>query len=205
MADRLVPPAFERDVLPRLPAGRRVDLGCAHGHILARLGDDAIGVDLHRNDLRRAHDETGRATVLADLNRTVPLRTACVDAIVCGHLLEHVTTPAHLVSECFRLLRPGGVLALAVPSPVTLSMLWTGDRYFDKHPGHLHAFSVKQLRALLIDAGFGRARVIPDPPAARKLAAMGAYRPVQWALRALPQVLLPRLAPAIWAVAARPV
>ncbi len=101
------------------------------------------------------------------------------------------------------MLRAGGVLAVAVPSPWTLSMLWTGDRYYASHPEHKHEFSPRALRRLLGEAGFARPRFIPDPPGARKLAAVGLFPLAMAALRLVPLALLPRIAPALWAVAGR--
>jgi SAM-dependent methyltransferase len=200
---RVVLPAFERDVLPRLTAGLRVDLGCAAGHLLARLGPNAVGVDLDPLALRDAKAQ-GAPVMRADLNATVPLADGVADAVVCSHVLEHVEAPIQLVRECGRILKPGGVLALCVPTPATVSMLWTGDRYYRGHSGpggHLYTFEPEGLGVLLGRSGFQRPEFVADPPLSRKLAAVGCFRPMQWMMALLPTRLWPRVAPSLWAVA----
>ncbi len=199
---RAVPPAFPRRVLPALPVGTRLDLGCAEGALTALLGPGAVGADRDRGALRAAR-AAGTRVLAADLDRGLPFRTGAADAVLLSHALEHVREPPRLLAECARVLRPGGTLAVAVPSPWTLSMLWTGDRYYARHPEHRHAFSPRALGRLLEAAGFGRPRFIPDPPGARKLAAIGLFPVGMAALRLVPLTLLPRIAPAVWAVAGR--
>lgn len=46
---------------------------------------------------------------------TFPLAEASVDVVLCTQVLEHVPTPAKLLSECSRVLKPGGYLLLTVP------------------------------------------------------------------------------------------
>jgi SAM-dependent methyltransferase len=200
---RLVLPAFERDVLPLLPPGVRIDLGCAAGHILERLGPGAVGIDLDPFLLRDAR-ANGLPVVRADLDGDVPIADGVADAVVCSHVLEHVEAPIRLVRECSRILKPGGTVALCVPTSATLSMLWTGDRYFRRHSGpkgHLYTFEPEGLSVLLGRSGFLRPRFIADPPVSRKLAAVGLFRPVQWFMGLLPKLLWPRVAPSLWAVA----
>ena len=200
---RVVLPAFERDVLPRLTAGLRVDLGCAAGHLLERLGPAAVGVDIDPLLLRDAQAK-GMPVVRADLNGAVPLADGVADAVVCSHVLEHVEAPIRLVRECGRILKPGGVLALCVPTPATLSMVWTGDRYYRSHSGpagHLYTFEPEGLAVLLGRSGFQRPDFVADPPMSRKLAAVGCFRPVQWMMALLPKLFWPRVAPSLWAVA----
>lgn len=186
-----------------LPAGVRVDLGCAAGHILQRLGPGAIGVDIDPFMLRDAR-AAGLHVLRADLDGTVPLADAVADAVVCSHVLEHVEAPIRLVRECGRILKPGGMLALCVPMPATLSMLWTGDRYYRHHAGpkgHLYTFDLEGLSVLLGRSGFLRPTFVADPPMSRKLASVGLFRPMQWCMALLPKMFWPRVAPSLWAVA----
>ena len=53
-----------------------------------------------------------------DLREGIPFADATVDAIYSSHLLEHLAFPdgQALLDECFRALRPGGKISVAVPN-----------------------------------------------------------------------------------------
>jgi len=53
-----------------------------------------------------------------DLRRRFPWSDGSADAIYSSHLLEHFTRAqgAHFLAECRRVLRPGGILRISVPS-----------------------------------------------------------------------------------------
>ena len=45
-----------------------------------------------------------------------PLADARFDAVVSNYVLEHVENPGQMAAECFRVLRPGGVVAFRTPN-----------------------------------------------------------------------------------------
>lgn len=45
----------------------------------------------------------------------VPIRSECVDSVLCTEVLEHVERMENAVSEMFRVLRPGGEALITVP------------------------------------------------------------------------------------------
>ncbi|EMG38440.1 glycosyltransferase [Desulfocurvibacter africanus PCS] len=60
---------------------------------------------------------TGPGVIACDLNKGIPFPSASFDVVYHSHLLEHFPrrkAPAFL-SECFRVLKPGGVLRVVVP------------------------------------------------------------------------------------------
>lgn len=81
---------------------KRLHLGAGDHHI-----DGWINVDLVR----------GAADVLADFTQALPFRTASVDLLHSEDLLEHLDDAAgkHLLRECHRVLRPGGVMRVLTP------------------------------------------------------------------------------------------
>jgi ubiquinone/menaquinone biosynthesis C-methylase UbiE len=111
-------------LLPHLKPGMRVlDVGCGGGSItigLARAVAPAETVGLDRNassveqarELASAQDvssvrfETGDAAKL-------PFDAASFDAVFAHALLQHVEDPQQVANELRRVLRPGGVLAVA--------------------------------------------------------------------------------------------
>lgn len=91
-----------------------VDLGCGGGLLavpLARAGARVLGVDLAARALRAARREhaSGWLAVVGDL-AAPPLAAASADVVLLADVIEHVASPAAVVAEGARLLRPGGHL-----------------------------------------------------------------------------------------------
>jgi 2-polyprenyl-6-hydroxyphenyl methylase/3-demethylubiquinone-9 3-methyltransferase len=53
----------------------------------------------------------------------VPLADGCADVVVAGEVLEHVADDVAVLTECARLLRPGGRLVLDALADTALSRL----------------------------------------------------------------------------------
>ncbi len=103
-----------------------LDLGCGAGRdTMALAGNrfDVIGADLARSGLRIAKDRTStkhiKGLVQAD-SRKLPFRDSSFEGIYCFGLLHEFTgrgaavSVARTMSEARRVLKPGGLLALAV-------------------------------------------------------------------------------------------
>jgi arsenite methyltransferase len=106
------------------PGGVALDVGCGPGNVTAALADAAgaeglaVGVDISVPMLTRAvQAQSGPNTVFvrADAQR-LPLRDATVDAVVSIAALQLVPEPAKALAEMGRVLRPGGRLAVMVPT-----------------------------------------------------------------------------------------
>jgi len=63
------------------------------------------------------HKETGnpKATIIADLTKPNEISSNQFDCIICTHVLHHIFDLVKSVSELYRILKPGGVLLVAVP------------------------------------------------------------------------------------------
>jgi len=137
-------------------AGRRLlDVGCGSGEFLERMrarGWDVTGVepDPVAADRARSNDLDVRVGALAD----AAFQHDSFDAIVLSHVIEHVHDPIALMSECGRILRPGGVLIVMTPNLASI-----GHRRFGadwrglEPPRHLHLFSGRSLSACAQKAG----------------------------------------------------
>ncbi|TCK07127.1 methyltransferase domain-containing protein [Marinobacterium mangrovicola] len=56
-----------------------------------------------------------RADIIADLNKKIPIKSACADHIVSFEVLEHLSEPMHMLNEAFRILKNGGEITISVP------------------------------------------------------------------------------------------
>jgi SAM-dependent methyltransferase len=99
---------FEREVENYLrPECTLLDAGCGRtAPILAKYKGTArrlIGVDL----VEFGADMPGLELYHCDL-AAIPIENSCVDVVMTRSVMEHVTDPAGVYSETFRVLKPGG-------------------------------------------------------------------------------------------------
>jgi SAM-dependent methyltransferase len=154
-------------------AGKRVgDFGCGYQASFARglLGEAAsvVLVDVALADDLKADALKADARVRAVEGRLpdalAALPAASLDVILLVSVLEHVTEPQRLLAEAARLLAPGGVALINVPS-------WRGKRYLELATFRLHLgaaaeiddhkmyYDVRDLWPLLVAAGFRPSRI----------------------------------------------
>ena len=109
-----------------LPDGARMlDLGCGPGistRLLAARGYRPIGADISTLFLSASpaqaasRAELPRPDLLAADAAAIPLASCCLDAVVGFEFIEHVTDVAAVLTECTRILKPGGWLIIHSPN-----------------------------------------------------------------------------------------
>ncbi len=112
------------------------DLACGTGDLAqeaARRGADAVGLDFSREMLVEARQRNpGIAFVHADAEH-LPFADGSVDAISCGFALRNFVSIEGALTECARVLKPGGRLALVeVDTPRALPLRLLHGFYFNK-------------------------------------------------------------------------
>jgi SAM-dependent methyltransferase len=119
------------------PSGRLLDYGCADlpYRDLFPAGCDYVPADLEGN----AH-----AALVLNSDGTVPADDASFDGVLSTQVLEHVTDPALYLSECFRVLRPGGRMLLSTH----------GIFAYHPDPDDYWRWTCAGLRRAVADAGF---------------------------------------------------
>jgi 2-polyprenyl-6-hydroxyphenyl methylase/3-demethylubiquinone-9 3-methyltransferase len=124
------------------PGAVLVDLACGGGLMaphVARLGYRHVGVDLGLAGLRVAR-EHGVAAVRGSV-LDVPLADGCADVVLAGEVLEHVEDDGRVITECARLLKPGGTLVIDAVARTRLADLLAvriGERIPGGPPPGIH-------------------------------------------------------------------
>ncbi len=140
---------------------RLLDAGCAEGLYMREtqsLVQRAVGLDLSHPKLvsgvalARQHPHLHFG--VADLEQ-IPLASASFDVALSVETVEHVPDHRAAVSELHRVLKPGGMLVISVPTEADE----LGGRYkmqldWREKSGHLHSFSRDEFGQILEDAGF---------------------------------------------------
>lgn len=113
------------------PGQTVADLGCGPGTDLGRLADAAgpdgtvLGVDrdpaMLAEAARRYADRPTVAVRVGDLHE-LPLADESLDRVRADRTLQHVDDPAKALAEVRRVLRPGGLFAMAEPDWDTLAV-----------------------------------------------------------------------------------
>jgi 2-polyprenyl-3-methyl-5-hydroxy-6-metoxy-1,4-benzoquinol methylase len=154
-------------VAPEAPSssGRVLDVGCGRAHLLtamAQRGWECYGTELSAfpRDPRLQTPGAGRITVLRGALEDLPLEDAFFDVVSIWHVLEHVTNPSTTLQTIARILKPGGVLALAVPNYSSLQRIVFGRYWFHLDcPRHLYHFRKRLLLRWLDENGLAAAKV----------------------------------------------
>ncbi|MQA75092.1 MAG: methyltransferase domain-containing protein [Solirubrobacterales bacterium] len=143
--------------------GKRLgDLGCGFEATLARgaleVVDGAVLVDLAlADDLKR--DPRVRAIEGPLPESLGSLESDALDVVACLSVLEHVTEPQRLLDEIHRLLAPGGVALINVPTWLgkaflELSAFRLGLSPKEEMNDHKRYYDPRDLWPMLVDAGF---------------------------------------------------
>src|SRR6267143_1086680 len=95
---------------------RVLDLGCGNGcytEELARRAEFVCGIDLHMPHLQAFQEAIPR---VQGRGEQLPVASDSCDAVTMIEVLEHTESDAKVLTECFRVLKPGGLLVLFVPN-----------------------------------------------------------------------------------------
>jgi SAM-dependent methyltransferase len=187
-----------REVWQR-PPGRLLDVGCGTGDlaaIFARRGWSAAGIE--PSAVAAEHARAIGVEAVTGTLADAPWDDGEFDAILFNHSLEHIDEPAQALTETARLLRPGGLLAIAVPNFGSWHRRLFGSAWFQLDlPRHLQHFDRNSLSALVEAAGLRpvditAASMRPSPLGSIQYATLGrlrfegrGFRLLAWALAPL--------------------
>jgi 2-polyprenyl-3-methyl-5-hydroxy-6-metoxy-1,4-benzoquinol methylase len=101
----------------KLPPGRTVELGCAHGGLVALMnwaGYEASGLELSPSIVKFAH-ETFDIPVRQGPIEEQQYQPGSLDAIVLMDVLEHFRDPFNTMRHCLSLLKDDGIIIIQTP------------------------------------------------------------------------------------------
>ena len=140
-----------------------VDVGCGNGRHLKSLGfklkeAKIIGIDQSFDEissLKREFDNhicknQNNYTFLNEDVRHIALPNNSQDLVICSEVLEHVPNFEKVLKECHRILKPGAVLLISVPTYFPESLCWKYSKKYMQTPGgHIRIFKNSFLRELI--------------------------------------------------------
>jgi SAM-dependent methyltransferase len=136
--------------------GAVVDLGCWVGFLLAEArerGWKTLGVEPSEFASGYARERLGLDVIKGDL-MTAPVPEGAWDAVVLGDVIEHLPRPGEALDRIARLLRPGGVVYLALPDAGSRVATLLGARWWSVLPTHVQYFTRDSLATLLRRHGY---------------------------------------------------
>lgn len=163
--------------------GRLLDVGCGAGDLASvfkRHGWDVAGIEPSTQAAEHAR-AAGVETVTGTL-ADAPWAPGSFDAIVFNHSLEHIDDPAAALVAAAGLLRPGGILAIAVPNFGSWHRRVFRSSWFQLDlPRHLQHFDRHSLASMVRRAGMrpisvGAATMRPSPIGSLQYLAFGRMR-----------------------------
>jgi 2-polyprenyl-3-methyl-5-hydroxy-6-metoxy-1,4-benzoquinol methylase len=132
-----------------------LDIGCGRGNllkILKRQGCDCYGLERTEFPLNRHSD--GIHFFKGKLQE-ISFKDHFFDAAVLWHVLEHLDNPIPIIQESARILKSGGILAIAVPNFGSFqAKLFRASWFHLDLPRHTYHFEPDTLLRCLTQSGF---------------------------------------------------
>jgi len=157
------------DKFPVGPGDRVLDMGCGggrHAFALFKRGADVVALDYSHKDLVEVRTMLGairvegeapgkaQAWTVQGTAYGLPFPDATFDRIIAAEVLEHLPADTDAMAELFRVLKPGGLIAVTVPRWLPEKVCWAlSDAYHEVEGGHVRIYKGSQLRERLEGTG----------------------------------------------------
>ena len=153
-------------------AGQRVlDLGCGfgrHSYEALKRGAEVVACDLARPEVEQVRDLARLLAASGEVDESVmaapvqgnalglPFDDESFDRVIASEVLEHITDDESAFAELARVLRPGGRLAVTIPSWLAETVCWklSSEYHAPAVPGgHVRIYRLRDVRRRLTAAG----------------------------------------------------
>jgi SAM-dependent methyltransferase len=140
--------AAYRHLLGDVPSGLLVEIGPGEGYgaaLLAERADHVIAIDYDAASAAHLALTYPQLAAVQGNLAAVPIRSQAASAVACLQVIEHVWDHPQFISECARVLAPGGLLMLSTPNRLTFSPGLDSP----VNPFHTHEFTAWELSGLV--------------------------------------------------------
>ncbi len=152
------------------PGERIMDMGCGagrHAFELYRRGANVVAFDLDADELAGVETMFGAMRLEGEVPEKASAETVQgnaldlpfpddhFDKIIASEVLEHIPDDMSAMAELLRVLKPGGQLAVTVPSWLPERVCWAlSEDYHTAPGGHVRIYTRAELEAKLKSLGF---------------------------------------------------
>ena len=136
-------------------SGVWLDLGCASGILMESAinhGFKTIGIEI--SDFLLGLAQAKGLEVYNDGVESDKWEENSFDVISIIDVIEHVDNPNEIISNCYRLLKSGGILVLATPDNDSVSARLLRSKWWHVRVAHIGYFNYNSLKMLLTTNAF---------------------------------------------------
>ncbi len=137
--------------------GYLCDIGCGVGNFLVaaqRSGWRVAGIEINNYARRLCNERLGEEAVFPSLEQA-GFSSETFEVVTLWHVLEHLVSPRYVLVEINRIIKLGGMVALAVPNFGSLERrIWGANWIAIDAPRHLFHFTRPVLVRYLETCGF---------------------------------------------------
>ncbi len=139
-----------------------LDVGCEAGYVSNRIvkkGAHVVAVDICKPALVAFKQRVGGSEkkniygpIVASAHR-IPLKSGCIDFIVCSEVIEHIPYTRQLLKELARVIKKGGKLVLTFPNEKMREKVYPIVKFFGidtdaERRVNLFSYSLKDIEKL---------------------------------------------------------
>jgi SAM-dependent methyltransferase len=141
---------------------RLLEVGAGLGNLLVEAsarGYHVTGLEISESSVRAANERLGARRVLQGSLGSVDLADRSFDVAVLADVIEHTRDPLSDLKQLWRVLRPGGLLFMAVPSLDSWTARVMRERWMEFKSEHLFYFDSATIQSLLFKGGFEQVEI----------------------------------------------